>query len=86
MIEVTDILYIVLALCALWITLFVCWFIYQVAMVLKNVNDVLREVRFQIERVEQSLNGIKAKFDTGTTHLSSLADDVKKAAKKWTGK
>ncbi|MDP2631503.1 MAG: hypothetical protein Q8P30_01900 [Candidatus Uhrbacteria bacterium] len=85
MIDATDILYIVLAFCALWVTAFICWFIYQIAVVLKNVNDVLSEVKFQIERVEQALNGIKSKFDAGTGHLGSLADDIKRAASKWKG-
>lgn len=83
MLETQDILYIVLAFCALWITLFICWFVYQVASIIKNVNDVLKDVRYQIEKVEQVLNGIKAKFETGTGHLSSLAEDIKKATSKW---
>lgn len=85
MFEAKDILFIVLAFCALWFTVFLCWFIYQVAMVIKNINDVLAEVKFQIEKVEQALNGIQARFETGTGHLSSMAESVKKAVKGWKG-
>lgn len=83
MFEAKEILFIVLAFCAVWITLFVCWFIYQLAVVIKNLNDVLDEVKTQIERVEQALNGIKSKFDTGTGHLGTMADHIKDTVKEW---
>lgn len=79
MLEAKDILLLVLAFCALWITAFGCWLIYQVAVVIKNVNDVLDEVKHQLGKIELALNGIKSKFDTGTGHLSTMAASVKKA-------
>ncbi|MFH1711693.1 MAG: hypothetical protein ABH846_00445 [Patescibacteria group bacterium] len=86
MFETSDILLIVLAFCALWFTAFLCWFIFQMAMVIKNLNEVLSEVKFQIEKVEQALNGIKTKFDTGTGHLGTMADQFKKTVKDWKAK
>lgn len=77
MLETSDILYIVLAFCALWITAFICWFIYQLAVMLKRVNDLIAELKWQIERVEQVLNGMKAKFDEGTGHLGSIVEHIK---------
>jgi len=79
MLESQDILYIVIAFCVLWVSAFVCWFVYQVTMMIKAVNDVLSELKYQVEKVEQALNGIKSKFETGSGHLSSIADQFKKA-------
>ena len=78
MFEAKDFLFVILAFCALWFTAFACWFIFQIAMVIKNINAILHEVKFQFERVDQTLNGLKAKFQEGTDHLNKLADDVKK--------
>ncbi len=78
MLESTDILYIVIAFCILWITAFICWFIFQIASLFKRANDVLSELKYQIEKVEQALNGIKTKFDAGSGHLSKLTGHVKK--------
>ncbi|PIX62025.1 hypothetical protein CO057_04215 [Candidatus Uhrbacteria bacterium CG_4_9_14_0_2_um_filter_41_50] len=80
MIETTDIFYIVLAFCVLWVTAFVCWFIYQITSVLKSVNDLMRELKWQVEKVEQALQGIKSKFELGSGHLSKLVNHVKSAA------
>jgi hypothetical protein len=80
--EVQEIFYIVLAFCVLWVTVFTCWGIYQVATMVKRANDVLLEVRHQIERVERAINGVKTKFDAGTMHLGSIVDLVSKYTKK----
>ncbi len=79
MIETSDIFYIVFAFCVLWVTAFVCWFIYQITSVLKSVNDLMRELKWQVEKVEQALNGIKTKFESGSGHLSKLASHMKSA-------
>jgi len=78
MLETADIFYIVVAFCVLWVTAFVCWFIYQVVMAIKIANDVMRELKWQIEKVEQALSGIKAKFESGGEHLAKLAAHIKK--------
>lgn len=78
MIETSDIFYIVLAFCALWITAFICWFVYQLAIVLKHLNDLVSELKWQVEKVEQALSGIKLKFEEGGSHLGKLTDHIKK--------
>jgi len=78
MLESKEILYIVLAFCALWITAFICWFIFQIATAIKRMNDLMAEVKYQVEKVEQALNGIKTKFEAGSGHLSKLTGHVKK--------
>jgi hypothetical protein len=77
MLETNDILLIVLAFCALWITAFVCWFIYQIATLLKRVNDLIAELKWQVQKVEEVLGGIKLKFEESGEHLGRMAEHVK---------
>jgi len=63
-----DILYIVLAFCVLWFTAAAFWFLYQLARILKNVNDTISDLRDKIRLIEEALTGIREKFD----HASSL--------------
>ena len=35
-----DLLYVVLSLCILWFTVFLCWLLYQAGRVLKNANKI----------------------------------------------
>lgn len=73
-----EILYIVLAFCALWISGAVFWLIWQVASVIRNVNDFLSEAREKIERIEQAISSMKERFD----HLTSASGVLMEGAKK----
>ncbi len=83
LLETKDILFIVLSFCVLWFTAFLCWFLYQLAVVLRRINDVVGEVRSQIERVESAIQGVKTKFEFGATQIGFLTDTVKKAVEYW---
>lgn len=78
MIEAIDVLYIVLAFSALWFTAFVCWLIWQVAMILKNVNDTMTEAREKIAKIEAALTGMREKFDHATNNLGLLVEGGKR--------
>ncbi|MBU0531430.1 hypothetical protein KKG31_08690 [Patescibacteria group bacterium] len=78
MIEAKDILYIVLAFSVLWFTAFVCWLIWQVAMILKNVNDTLTEAREKMSKIEATLAAIRERFDHATGSLSLLVEGGKR--------
>ena len=80
MISALEILFIVIAFAVLWITLFVCWFVYQLAMMIRAVNSVLLEATATLGRLEHALNGMKSKFERGGEHLSRMADHMKEAA------
>jgi len=78
MFQSQDILYIVLAFCALWITAFMCWLIWQVAMILKNVNDTMTEAREKIGKIEEAITAIRGKFEKATVGLSFLGDGIRR--------
>jgi hypothetical protein len=78
-----DILFIILSFCVLWFTAFLCWFLYQLAMVLRRINDVVGEVKMQIGRVEEAIHGVKNKFEFGSSQIGFLTDAVKKAVEYW---
>jgi hypothetical protein len=78
MIDAIDILYIVLAFSALWLTAFVCWLIWQVAMILKNVNDTMTEAREKISKIEVALTSMKERFESVSGSMSLLVEGGKK--------
>lgn len=74
-----DILYIVLSFCVLWLTIAIFWFFYQLAQVLKNVNDTVSDVRDKIHKMEIALTGIREKFDHASSLLGFGANTAVKA-------
>lgn len=73
-----DILFIVLAFCALWFTAFLCWLIYQAASLLKHVHGLVDEIKEKVLSLEDAIMIMKRKFDGNITMVSSIAEGVRK--------
>ncbi|KKQ27194.1 MAG: hypothetical protein US42_C0013G0003 [Candidatus Magasanikbacteria bacterium GW2011_GWC2_37_14] len=67
-----DLLYVVLSLCILWFTVFLCWLIYQAARVLKNTNEIIENLTHKLELITEAVGFIRGKVD----HLSSSMGTV----------
>lgn len=78
MLGTQDILFIVLAFCALWFTAFLCWLIYQAASLLKHIHGLVDEVKGRVASLEDAVMTMKRKFDGNITMVSSIAEGVKK--------
>lgn len=71
-----DVLYIVLALCALWLTVFLCWVIYYVAMLLKQAYDFTKGARQTLIKFEALVDLVKSKLERSGSHLMLLVESV----------
>ncbi|MBI5793940.1 hypothetical protein HZA87_02530 [Candidatus Uhrbacteria bacterium] len=74
-----EILYIVLAFCALWISAVVFWLLWQVASILKRANDTVSLVQETLAKMEAALDGIRKKFDHTSTALGAIMHTGTKA-------
>lgn len=73
-----EILYIVLSFCALWLTAAAFWFLWQLAQILKNVNDTISDARDKMHKMEKALTGIKEKFDRASSLVGLGANTAAK--------
>lgn len=74
-----DFLYIVLAICIVWFTVFLCWLLYQAARVLRNANKVIEGLMRQLEAISGAVEFIRHKMDGLTSSMgvvSSLASSL----------
>lgn len=78
MLGTQDILFIVLAFCALWFTAFVCWLLYQVAMLIKRLHGLVDEVKLKLSDLEDAIMGMRRKFDGNIALITSIADGVRR--------
>jgi len=69
-----DILLIVLAFSILWITIFLSWAIYYVAMILKEVKKVMADVRNKFELVDKILMTLKEKLEHTSSYMKLFVD------------
>lgn len=74
-----DFLYIVLAICIVWFTVFLCWLLYQAARVLRNANKVVEGLMRQLEAISGAVDFIRHKMDGLSNSMgvvSSLATNL----------
>src|SRR3989339_831507 len=89
-----DILYIVIAFCVLWVTVFLCWMFYYVAQLLRSANQIVEEFRVRLQTLTDAINGIRNKveimhnlFTVATSGVGGLVKRaVTKKAKEWVDK
>ncbi|MFA5947055.1 MAG: hypothetical protein WC813_03445 [Patescibacteria group bacterium] len=78
MLGTQDILFIVLAFCALWFTAFLCWLLFQAAGLLKRLHGLVDEVKVKLDDLENSIMGMKRKFDGNVALITGIADGVRR--------
>ncbi len=74
-----DFLYIVLAICIVWFTVFLCWLLFQAARVLRNANKVVEGLMHQLELITDAVDFIRRKMDGLSSSMgvvSSLATSL----------
>ena len=76
--ETQDVLYMVLAFCALWFTMFLCWVMYQAASLLRRVHGLVDEVREKVNELVDGVSAMRMKFEGNLNVLSSVADGVRR--------
>ena len=58
-----DILYIVLAFCSVWLTVFLCWALYYFAMTMKHANEIITEIRDKVHAIVEAMEYIRERMD-----------------------
>lgn len=73
-----DLLYVVIAFCVLWLTIFIAWVIYYLAMIMRQVYQVIKEMRERINKVDEIIKALKEKIEHSASYLVLISEGVKK--------
>ena len=65
-----DLLYIVLAFCILWFTIFLCWALYYVIMFMRDVRNTSEAVRDTARGIKEKLNSFGTAAAVAVTGLT----------------
>lgn len=72
-----DLLLIILAVCILGFTIFICWAIYYFIMILRQANQIVKDIREKIKKIDDTITLIKEKIEHSASHLTLLAEGVR---------
>ncbi len=68
-----DLLFLVLAICAIWLTAFLCWLLYQAVRFLKNANEIIENITQKLEIISQGVQFMREKVDGVSRQMSSVS-------------
>jgi len=71
-----DLLFVVIAFCILWFTVFICWGLYYFISILRNTSKMTVSIRQKLELVDKILKLIKEKLEKGTNHMALVSDSI----------
>lgn len=74
-----DLLYVVIAICVGLFTIFSCWIMFYVIMIIRNVNRVVHDIKEKFEKFENAL-------ERSATHLGLMVEVTKEVVKYLAGK
>lgn len=78
MIDKSEALVIILAICAAWVTLFATWFLLVMIRLVRRAHNVLDLIERKVDLVERSVGAMRAKFENGTPILGTIAEVIKR--------
>ena len=78
-----DLFFVVLSFCVLWFTVFLCWMLYYVIMILKRsketmdvVYKTINSVQEKIEKVGKVIDMVKDKLENTGSALGLLFNNI----------
>lgn len=69
-----DLLYLVGAICILWITAFLCWCLYEAGKLVHQANAVIKDGREKLSRFEKSVAAVGEKLANVSQYLGFIAE------------
>lgn len=72
-----DLMYGAIALAVLVFTCFLVWALYYVGQILKQGNEVIRDIRQKVAEFEEVLANIKDKVMTSANSIAFIASEIK---------
>jgi hypothetical protein len=73
-----DLLYIIIAFCLLWFTLFVCWWLFYLILIIRNVYLITHGIRKKLKAIEEISLQAKDRFEKTAAYIDLAADGLGK--------
>ena len=68
-----ELLYVVLAICIVWFTIFLCWLLYQAARVLRNANTVIETLAHKLELINEGVQFMRNRIDKVSKNVNIVS-------------
>jgi hypothetical protein len=73
-----DLLFIVLAICAIFFTTFACWLLYYFIAIVKDVYQLTNGIKKKIDLLDDILKTLKEKISSTASYVGLIFNSVEK--------
>lgn len=73
-INAEELLYLVGAICLLWVTGFLCWALYETARLMRKANEVVTETQDRLHEIEDFVDDLVDKATTFGSYFGALSN------------
>ncbi len=78
-----ELLYLVLAICLVWFTVFLCWLLYQAGKVLQNANRIIESLAHKLELINEAVQYMRSKVDGVSKNMGVVSSMISGLAEKF---
>ncbi len=71
-----DILFLVLAVCAVALTVFLAWFLYELIRIIRGIAKTIANIEEKLRRVDDLISLVREKLHAATTSITALTNVV----------
>ena len=72
-----DLLFVILALCILWLTVFLSWLLYYVIVIIRDAEALIRKLKEAAQKIEQLTHTAQEKLNKSAATFSLVATALK---------
>jgi len=72
-----DLLFVVLAFCIFWLTVFLCWLLITIISIVRDAGSLVHSVRNAVERVDQLAHTVRERFEHSAASLTIVAQALR---------
>ena len=72
-----DLLFVVLALCVLWLTIFLTWFLYYVIAIVRDTKKIVTFIKEAASKIDKLAHSLHDKLDRSATTFTLAAKAMK---------
>jgi hypothetical protein len=72
-----DLLFVVLAFCVLWLTVFLSWLLYYVIAIVRDAESLVKQMKCAVEKVDSLAHAVQDKMEKSAASMTLVASAVK---------
>lgn len=72
-----DLLFVVLAFCVLWLTVFISWLLYYIISILRDTEALVSQVREAVGKIEEVAQSAHEKMERSAASFTLVAQALK---------